>query len=126
MHRFVVLAVLLLALTGCATDGTGAPPAISAERTDDTLVAALDRWDAAAVADDAHELLITSRTLPWHVVRDCGPNLDPAQREAIVADGEAALGALADAEEEQDAPLAAATIVDLFEPYVENVRRSCL
>lgn len=125
MRRFVVLTVLPLMLLGCAAEGSGADPAASADRSDDTLHATLERWDAAAAAADADELLVASRVLPWHVVRECGPTLEAADRTAIFEDGDAALAALADAEDEQDAPLSAATITELLTPYVEDIRRLC-
>lgn len=84
------------------------------------------RWDAAVAAGDADALTVAARSIPWHVVRDCGPHLDTATREAIVAEGEAALDALAGAEQRQGSPLAAAAVLDEVAGYIESVRHTCL
>lgn len=121
MRRSVILIIAgALALTGCATGGG------TASADDDTLAGTMVRWDAAVAAGDADALTVAARAIPWHVVRDCGPQLDTATREAIVAEGEAALDALADAEQRQDSPLAASAVLDEVADYIESVRRTCL
>lgn len=131
MRGFAALSLApLLVLTGCAADGASDAPdaldASTAPNSESGVADALDRWDAAVAADDARELTVVALALPWHVVSDCGPNLDRAERDALVGDGEAALAALKTAEEDGDGPLTASAILDAVGAYVESVREGCL
>lgn len=123
MQRLVPFAlVTVLAVTGCS----GSPDADAGPVDDDTLVGAVQNWDAAVASGDAGGLHALALAIPWHVVRDCGPGLDSATRKAITGEGEAALAAIAAADDQREGALDAATIIEMYGPYLDSVRDTCL
>lgn len=123
MRRLITVALLsVFVVSGCAAGDEG----VAADSSEDSLAGSMAWWDEAVAAGDADDLNVVALALPWHVVRDCGPNLGDAEREALSAEGDVALEALAAAKESEGAPLGVSAIVEAVGSYVESVRETCL